>query len=221
MYCIRAIMSARTREIMRKLRELSDSDIAAKSQRFFKTGKGEYGKGGRIVRIDVAAMLLACLLLAGCGQPEQGDERTRVTEEKQTVSELTRDDNERLAQQRALVAAYLADDDSRRKYQTSAGKLGLLRALLQQKVFTSDKTYELQCMGVVLGDVFVQEMGMHWVMVQDEYGRNPAVQLEDTSIILFPLTMISKRVERGEEVDVFDLFNGFAAQIEEIRKVAE
>jgi hypothetical protein len=30
--------------------------------------------------------------------------------------------------------------------------------------------------------------------------------LEGTSVRLFPLTMISKRVERGEVVDVYDVF---------------
>jgi 3-methyladenine DNA glycosylase AlkD len=38
-------MSAQTKQIMRKLRELGDSDIAVHSKRFFKTGKGEYGEG--------------------------------------------------------------------------------------------------------------------------------------------------------------------------------
>ena len=34
-------------------------------------------------------------------------------------------------------------------------------------------------------------------------------------MILFPLTMISKRIERGETVDVFDLYNGVAALAQE------
>jgi hypothetical protein len=59
---------------------------------------------------------------------------------------------------------------------------------------------------------------MEWVMVEDEHGRDPAVRLPSTSIIFFPLTMISKRIERGEKVDVFDLFNGVAAKVEEIQR---
>ena len=38
---------------MRTLEELSDGDIAAHSQRFFKTGKGEYGDGDRFLGIRV------------------------------------------------------------------------------------------------------------------------------------------------------------------------
>jgi hypothetical protein len=32
------------------------------------------------------------------------------------------------------------------------------------------------------------------------------------------MTMISKRIERGERVDVFDLFDTVAANVEEIQK---
>ena len=67
---------------------------------------------------------------------------------------------------------------------------------------------------MLLGDAFVLELGMEWVTVEDEHGRDPAVRVPGTSTLLFPLTMISKRVERGEAVDVFDLFNGIAARVD-------
>ena len=46
-------MSAQTKQIMNKLRELGDRDIVTHSQRFFKTGKGEYGEGDRFLGIRV------------------------------------------------------------------------------------------------------------------------------------------------------------------------
>ena len=55
-------------------------------------------------------------------------------------------------------------------------------------------------------------------MVEDEYGRDPAVRRPNTTIILYPMTMISKRIERGEKVDVFELYNGTAAQVEALKR---
>ena len=54
-------------------------------------------------------------------------------------------------------------------------------------------------------------------MVEDEYGRDPCLVVDGTSIMLFPLTMISKRIERGEEVDVFDIFNALADDVEKLK----
>jgi len=136
---------------------------------------------------------------------------------EQIITTLTEDDQNHLAGQRAVVEMYLANEDSKQKYQKAGGKLGTIRALLQAGTFKPEQTYELQCLGVVLGDAFVQELGWEWIIVEeDEYGRNPAVRVPDTTIILYPLTMISKRVERGEEVDVFDLFNRIVEMVEDV-----
>lgn len=46
-------MKASAKEIRRNLKELSDSAIAEQAQRFFKTGKGEYGEGDKFLGIRV------------------------------------------------------------------------------------------------------------------------------------------------------------------------
>jgi len=139
----------------------------------------------------------------------------------QKVTPPTPSDLERLSAQRARVEKYLVDDASRKNYATAPGKLGLLRALIEQRVFKPTQTYELQCMGVVLGDALVQQLKLEWVMVEDSSGRDPAVRAPKRSIIVFPLTMISKRIERGEAVDVFALFNRVADDIERLKKEAD
>ena len=49
-------VSFSARQITARLRELGDPVVAAQSQRFFKTGKGEYGEGDRFVGIRVPVL---------------------------------------------------------------------------------------------------------------------------------------------------------------------
>lgn len=128
----------------------------------------------------------------------------------QEISPLGKQDIAALDAQRQLIQYFLSAGDRQEKYSTAAGKLGTLRALLDARQFRPEQTYELQAMGVVLGDVFVQNMGFKWVMVSDEYGCDPALQYRNSSILLFPLTMISKRIERGEVFNILTLYNGIA-----------
>jgi Domain of unknown function (DUF3806) len=133
------------------------------------------------------------------------------------TSELEAEDLAALAKQRSFIEAYLADDVAREKYKTPGGKVGLLRALLETNAFEASQTWELQSMGIVLGDALVQEMGLRWVIVEDEYGRDPALAVPGKSLLIYPLTMISKRVEANKPLDVFDIFNWTAAQIDELQ----
>src|SRR5687767_7972417 len=125
---------------------------------------------------------------------------------EQTFHELSPSDRSQLATQRAVVERYLGNDPQNlESYSTAAGKLNLLRAIIDARLFGPTHTYELQCMGVVFGDVFVQVCGWEWSMVEDQLGRDPCIRVPSSSIVLYPLTMISKRIEHGEAVDVFAL----------------
>jgi hypothetical protein len=43
------------------------------------------------------------------------------------------------------------------------------------------------------------------VMVTDEYGTDPTLRFKNTTVQINALTMISKRIERGEEVNLTEL----------------
>jgi len=139
----------------------------------------------------------------------------------QTFHELSAADHAHLTAQRAVVERYLGNDPQNlENYATPAGKLGLLRAIIDARLFGPTHTYELQCMGVVFGDVFVQVCGWEWRMVEDELGRDPCIKLPSSTIVIYPLTMISKRIEHGDSVDVFALFDEIAADAELLAKTA-
>jgi hypothetical protein len=171
-----------------------------------------------MIRSGVVAATLITIFFCGCGGTSPQVETKMPAQPTQKVVTLTQPDQQRLRDQRAIVEKFVTNEGSRQRYQTAAGKVQTIQAILQQGAFKPSETYELQCLGVVLGDAFVQDLKMEWVMVEDDQGRDPAVRLPGTSLILFPLTMISKRVERGENVDVIDLFNQTATQVDEFRR---
>jgi hypothetical protein len=110
------------------------------------------------------------------------------------------------------------DEAARHKYDTLDGKLRLLDAILQNKWIAPDETLKLQCLGVTFGDALAQRLGLTWVAVEDDYGRDAALTLDGTSVRLFPITSISKRIERGEEVDVYRLFEQACTTIERLKR---
>jgi hypothetical protein len=55
-------------------------------------------------------------------------------------------------------------------------------------------------------------------MVEDEFGRDPAIRFENTWLLAFPETMILKRVEDGEAIDVRDLFKQMSRQMRELQR---
>ena len=138
-----------------------------------------------------------------------------MTGSPQKRSDLGPKDVARLEEQRAFVRSRLTDEALRERFQSAQGKLEALRSILEGG-FGPENAWELQALGVVLGDAFVQELGYRWIIVEDEYGRDPALAVPGKSVVLYPLTMISKRVQKGRAVDVLELFSWTAAEVQQL-----
>lgn len=80
-----------------------------------------------------------------------------------------------------------------------------------------DETWKLQSLGIVFGDVLSRVTGAKWVQVDDEAGSDAALRFGGPDDLAFPMTMISKRVEAGEHVDILELFRVVATGIDEAR----
>jgi hypothetical protein len=95
--------------------------------------------------------------------------------------------------------------------------LELIQRLLERGGIEPEATYTLQALGLAFGRAFLNEFPDYdWWMVEDEHGRDPAIRYKETSLLVFPMTMISKRVEDGEPFDVAELFDGLAKQLAEL-----
>jgi hypothetical protein len=117
-------------------------------------------------------------------------------------SELSSEGGERLERQRAIIVSA-----AKRRYGTvhltrTKSDLPTLQRLIDENVFNKSQTYELQSLGVAFGDVLASELPVRWVMVTDEFGTDPTLRFKETTIQINALTMISKRIERGEAVKV-------------------
>jgi hypothetical protein len=120
-------------------------------------------------------------------------------------SQLSHEDNARLDQQRDVIASEVKQRYGVASLTRTEKDLPVLQRLLDDKVFDKSQTYRLQCLGVAFGDVLASELPLRWVIISDEFGSDPTLRLRDTSININALTMISKRLERDEIVNVFDL----------------
>ncbi|MDR3637832.1 MAG: DUF3806 domain-containing protein [Isosphaeraceae bacterium] len=126
-----------------------------------------------------------------------------------------------LAEQEATVVRLLRSRYPDATITHDESDLHWLQRLIDEKVLTPEKTYELQCLGAVLGQVFAAKTPLRWVVVEDEYGRELALQYPNTSVIVFPTTMISKRVEDGRDVDIVPIYRTVAAHVEKLKDKTE
>lgn len=135
---------------------------------------------------------------------------------EQRIESLSGNDATDVSEKRRWVREHY-EPDAQHKYETLEGKLQLLDVILKNNWIDPSDTLKLQCLGITFGDAIAQELGLKWVVVEDEYGRDPALILEGTSIISFPLTAISKRIQAGEVVDVHALFQTACETITRLR----
>jgi hypothetical protein len=125
---------------------------------------------------------------------------------EQTITELDAGTLAELDQQRAWVAER-ADGGSgvRAAAADAAVRLQQVDTVIAAGV-DPGATWELEALGVVLGDALAERLGVPWVLVEDEYGRDPALLAGPGPVLVFPRTMISKRIGRGESVRAIELF---------------
>lgn len=122
------------------------------------------------------------------------------------ISDFTHIDKGHTKRQRDTI-----DELSRRhlgsQLRGSKDDLRLLQRLLDNGVVAPNDTAKLQAMGVVLGDVIAKELGLRWVVYEDNEGRNRALRYKNIDDVLFPITMISRRAETGAKVDIEAIFD--------------
>jgi hypothetical protein len=152
----------------------------------------------RIARA-LAGIPLALALLSSIVHPAVAQLHQR------TVSEPGPADEAKSRRQRQSV-----DDMVRRHLGTrlrgDTRDLDALQRLLDDDYIRANDVLGQQALGVVLADVMVAQLGLDWIVVDDDYGHSRGLRWRKSDQLFFPITMISKRIQAGERVRVRALY---------------
>ncbi len=117
-----------------------------------------------------------------------------------------------------LLGSQISKDVTGVEMDGSLDDLKRLQEIVDSNQISVDNTQELQSLGIVFGKVLVKETPDYdWWVVEDEYGKDACVRYKETTLLVFPQTMISKRVEDGEKIDVSELFSVLKEDLERIK----
>ena len=95
--------------------------------------------------------------------------------------------------------------------QPYSGDLQQLQAIHDGGPFTEAPENEAVAVGTGLGDLLAGELGMTWVRVTDELGVDLALRYPETQVLLFPRSMLLKRM--GERVELEPFFARLCAEV--------
>lgn len=100
---------------------------------------------------------------------------------------------------------------------TVDGKLQLLQAILQADPPRPDEVDKLQALGVWFGDCLAETTGMSWVALNDHVGRELALHLEGTQVMVLPLEIFATPLNGSEPVPLAVRFKRACAAIAKAR----
>jgi len=83
----------------------------------------------------------------------------------------------------------------------------LLQRVIYKGLIKRDDSLTMQAMGAVLGNLMVKEFDMQWMAYEDGNGRSRAVCAPVSQECLFPVTMLSRRMEVGLMPNVQELYD--------------
>jgi hypothetical protein len=135
------------------------------------------------------------------------------------VSPLTGEDQNRLDAMRKWLRAHVKDDQGRGHYDgNSEARLFVVHSIVEQELYDQKNAWQLQALGLGLGDAIAEKLVLAWVMVEyKDFGRVPELQMPGKSLRMGAFMTIQKRVMAGEKVEVVPLFYAFCQEFERVK----
>ena len=93
------------------------------------------------------------------------------------------------------------------------GKLSIAQRIIDSTVFGEQDVWKMNAVGVLFGDALENAKGgrLKWVIAEDHSGPAYALSWQHTEALVYPLSAIRSRLEAGEPVDVYALFQEYSS----------
>jgi hypothetical protein len=147
--------------------------------------------------------------------PEGGDAMVR------SIRSPAKADQSRISAQVDVVLGMLRSRYGKMDLRRTEEDLRLLQRLEDDGVLQTGQKYELECIGTVFGQVLAARTPLQWVTVEWQGERVPGLLFPNTTVIVFPGSIIAKRINRGERVEFAFLFESVVAQVEQMKNNPE
>ncbi len=160
---------------------------------------------------------LICIFFFSCtGNKEKlMSKRTSISSRTDTskVSELDLSTKQWIDSQLNWVYGHSASEDIKSK--SLEERIVFLQSIVDANFYSKDDVKELRALGIFFGDILKEKLDLHWIIIDDSFGKDVALEYKNTSIIFFPQTMISKRIEEGDQIELRRLVDIFGSFIKE------
>jgi hypothetical protein len=165
----------------------------------------------------VGLLILAVCSCLGCGRINVPHDSSEAPTFEDTIRPATDADRASISAHEATVLRMLRARYGNVELRRTHNDLSLLQRLADDDILRRSKYSELESVGVVFGQILATEAPLKWITVELEGERRLALQYPHTTVIVFPATMIAKRIERGEQLDLRGLFVGVVTQVEKMK----
>lgn len=167
--------------------------------------------------------ILACIFLSTtCATQAQVNSPLNITtqapiEQKDptlTITDIDWMDKNKMDKEIALVSE-LAQTKLGMSLRKDLSDLRTLQRIIDMELVTRDDFKTQQAMGVVMGNVFLADFPhtLEWKIYRDKEGRSRALCVKGTQECMFPVTMLSRRMEVGTKPDVQKIYNDAIAMM--------
>ena len=92
--------------------------------------------------------------------------------------------------------------------------LKVLQQVIDRDLLDKDDVKGWQNLGILFGDVLANQLDLSWVAYEDELGESKALRWKKTLNFVFPITMLSRRKQFNQDIDIQALYDKIEGEIE-------